>query len=99
MSRIVSTALIVLALAVPAFGQSQAINGTIEGTIVDAQGGVLPGVTVTVTNIDSGDKRSVITNESGLYRAPLLPLGTSMQCTAVMRPGIVNRATSRTTKA
>jgi outer membrane receptor protein involved in Fe transport len=76
MSRIVSTALIVLALAVPAFGQSQAINGTIEGTIVDAQGGVLPGVTVTVTNIDSGDKRSVITNESGLYRAPLLPLGT-----------------------
>ena len=38
------------AWASPSFGQSQAINGTIEGTIKDAQGGVLPGVTVTVTS-------------------------------------------------
>ena len=37
---------------------------------------VLPGVTVTVTNLDTGDQRVVVTNESGLYRAPLLPLGT-----------------------
>ena len=35
-----------------------------------------PGVTVTVTNIDTGDRRAiVVTNESGVYRAPLLPLG------------------------
>ena len=26
----------------PAYGQSQAINGTIEGTVKDAEGGVLP---------------------------------------------------------
>jgi hypothetical protein len=76
MSRIFNALLVVLALAAPAFGQSQAINGTIEGTIVDDQGAVLPGVTVTVTNIDTGDTRTVVTNESGLYRAPLLPLGT-----------------------
>ena len=37
---------------------------------------MLPGVTVTVTNVDTGDTRTVVTNESGLYRAPLLPLGT-----------------------
>ena len=36
----------------------------------------LPGVTVTVANLDTGDTRVVVTNESGLYRAPLLPLGT-----------------------
>ena len=59
-----------------AFAQSQAINGTIEGTVVDDQGAVLPGVTVTVANLDTGDTRVVVTNESGLYRAPLLPLGT-----------------------
>lgn len=76
MSRIFSALFVVLALAAPAFGQSQAINGTIEGTIVDDQGGVLPGVTVTVTNLDTGDSRTVVTNESGLFRAPLLPLGT-----------------------
>src|SRR5262249_44370291 len=56
--------------------QSQASNGTIEGTIVDASGAVLPGVTVTLTNVDTGIDRVVMTNEKGLYRAPLLPLGT-----------------------
>jgi hypothetical protein len=65
-----------LSLSGAAFAQSQAINGTIEGTIVDDQGAVLPGVTVTVANTDTGDTRVVVTNDSGLYRAPLLPLGT-----------------------
>jgi len=60
----------------PALAQSTAINGTIEGTIKDEQGAVLPGVTVTVSNVDTGDQRVVVTNESGLYRAPLLSLGT-----------------------
>ena len=59
-----------------AYAQSQATNGTIEGTIVDGSGGVLPGVTVTITNLDTGAGRSIVTNEKGLYRAPLLPLGT-----------------------
>jgi hypothetical protein len=70
------SAFIVLALASPALAQSQAANGSIEGTITDTSGGVLPGVTVTVTNVDTGTERSVVTSEKGLYRAPLLPLGT-----------------------
>ncbi len=66
-----------LVLAGPAYAQSQAAaNGSIEGTVVDPSGGVLPGVTVTVTNIDTGAGRSVVTNATGLYRALLLPLGT-----------------------
>ena len=60
----------------PAFGQSQAINGTIEGTVKDAQGGVLPGVSVTVTNTDTGAVRVVVTNDAGVFRAPLLALGS-----------------------
>src|SRR4029079_1177246 len=55
--------------------QSQAINGTIEGTITDQSGASLPGVSVTVTNVDTGDTRVVVSNEAGVYRAPLLPLG------------------------
>ena len=55
--------------------QSQAVNGTIEGTIKDASGGLLPGVTVTVHNTDTGAERVVVTDANGLYRAPLLPLG------------------------
>jgi hypothetical protein len=67
----------VLALVAPyaAWAQAQAANGNIEGTARDTSGAPLPGVTVTVTNMDTGTTRSVVTNESGGYRAPLLPLG------------------------
>jgi hypothetical protein len=62
MFRSLFALVLVLALAAPAAAQSQAVNGTIEGTIVDSSGAVLPGVTVTVTNTDTGARRSVITN-------------------------------------
>jgi len=69
--------LLVCALAAgPAFAQSQAANGAIEGTVTDSSGAVLPGVTITITNLGTGTERVVATNEKGLYRAPLLPLGT-----------------------
>ena len=74
--RTIYSLLVCLALAAPAWAQSQAANGAIEGTISDSSGGVLPGVTITVTNIDTGASRTIITNDKGLYRAPLLPLGT-----------------------
>ena len=74
--RTIFSIFICLALAIPGWAQSQAANGAIEGTVFDTSGGVLPGVTVTITSIDTGAQRIVITNEKGLYRAPLLPLGT-----------------------
>jgi len=70
------SALLSLSLTAPAFAQSQGANGAIEGTVSDTSGGILPGVTVTVTNVDTGTERSLVTNEKGLYRVPLLPLGT-----------------------
>lgn len=76
MHRIFSAFVLALALASSAFAQSTATNGTIEGTVMDDQGALLPGVTVTITNTDTGEQRVVVTNENGLYRAPLLSLGT-----------------------
>jgi len=67
--------LLSLSIAAAASAQSQAANGAIEGTVTDASGGVLPGVTITVTSIDTGASRSLVTNEVGIFRAPLLPLG------------------------
>jgi hypothetical protein len=75
MLRIIVSALLSLSLTAPAFAQSQAANGAIEGTVTDSSGGVLPGVTVTITNVDTGAERVVITNDKGMYRAPLLTLG------------------------
>ncbi len=73
--RVVLALALVLSTAALSSAQSQAINGTIEGTVTDESGGALPGVTVTVANLDTGDTRVVVTSESGVYRAPLLPLG------------------------
>ncbi len=75
MRRSLLALLFALVAVLPAAAQSTAINGSIEGVITDESGAVLPGVTVTVTNLDTGDTRVVVTNESGLYRAPLLSLG------------------------
>src|SRR6185369_10611735 len=65
-------------LSSPAAGwaQSQAANGSIEGTVTDTTGATLPGATVTVTSADTGAQRSVVANENGVFRALLLPLGT-----------------------
>src|SRR6187402_1565793 len=76
MLRTFTAFILSLALGSAAFAQSNAANGTIEGTVKDDQGALLPGVTVTVANVDTGDQRVVVTNTSGLYRAPLLSLGT-----------------------
>lgn len=64
-----------LVAAAPVAGQSQAINGSIEGTIKDPSGAVLPGVSVTLHHLDTGTDRVVVTNANGVFRAPLLPLG------------------------
>ncbi len=75
MFRLILAFILGVATALPAAAQSTAINGSIEGVVTDESGAVLPGVTVTVANLDTGDTRVVVTSESGLYRAPLLPLG------------------------
>jgi hypothetical protein len=76
MFRLLSALVLMASVAVSAAAQSTSINGVIEGTVKDQQGALLPGVTITVTNTDTGEVRVAITNESGLYRAPLLSLGT-----------------------
>ena len=52
MLRFLLAFVLALSPALPAFAQSTAINGTIEGTVTDDQGAVLPGVTVTVINAE-----------------------------------------------
>lgn len=54
-----------------AFGQT----ATITGTVTDSSGAVIPGVTVTVTNMDTNAPRTVMADARGNYVAPLLPVG------------------------
>jgi hypothetical protein len=66
-----------IALLTPStFAQSQALNGQIEGTVLDQNNAAVSNAIITVTNIGTGTTRTVTTDESGVYRFPLLPLGT-----------------------
>src|SRR5262245_51608203 len=47
----------------------------ISGTVKDQSGAVLPGVEVTATQTDTGISRMTVTNETGSYVLPNLPLG------------------------
>jgi len=59
-------------IATPAMAQTT--NGVIAGIASDAQGGVLPGVTVTARNVDTGATRNITTEADGRFRlAGLLP--------------------------
>src|SRR2546422_6512436 len=64
---------VVLLCGTLAYGQNTA--GTILGAVSDESGARLPGVTVTITHLDTGIVRSVTTDEAGRYRAPALGLG------------------------
>jgi Carboxypeptidase regulatory-like domain len=57
-----------LLLCVARVGLAQNTNsGDIRGTVTDPSGAVLPGVSVTVTNQDTGVVREFVTNSDGLY--------------------------------
>ncbi|HEY1305534.1 MAG TPA: carboxypeptidase-like regulatory domain-containing protein [Vicinamibacterales bacterium] len=70
-------ALVVMMVAITgAIAGAQDFRGTIEGTVTDSTGGVLPGVTVTVTNTATSVEQRVVTDEAGRYRALYLNPGT-----------------------
>ena len=68
-----STALLVCALSCGlVWGQATA---QISGTVSDQTGAVLPGAEVTATQTETGLARTTISNETGSYVLPNLPLG------------------------
>jgi Carboxypeptidase regulatory-like domain len=71
-NSIATLALLVLS-ASAAYAQFD--RGTISGTIKDAQGGVVPGVTVTITNTATQQSRTTVSDGSGFYTFPNLTAG------------------------
>src|ERR1700676_4800878 len=58
-------------LPAAAFGQTAELTGQ----ITDPSRANIPGANVTVTNIDNGIQRKVVSNTAGLYTVPLLQPG------------------------
>src|SRR5579872_97678 len=65
-----------LALGIAAPLIAQNLSGVISGTVTDSSQAVIPNATVTIVNADTKVTAwHGVTNESGLYRAPDLPVG------------------------
>ena len=70
-----SAILVALAFATAGITTAQERFGTLRGTVTDQQGAAVPGVTVTVTNVETGEVRSFVTDTEGNYLAPDLNPG------------------------
>jgi hypothetical protein len=80
--------LLIVGLSILLAASALAQTGRVGGKIVDQQGGVLPGATVTITNVATGLSSSVVTNAAGAYLFPSLDPGSYRL--AVSMPGFAN---------
>jgi len=93
-------ALLVVSLPVCVLAQSS--SGSISGIVSDEQGGALPGVTISATNVATSATRTTVSNETGHYQIALLPPGTydvafdDIECAPFVKPSISIRSGATT---
>ena len=89
--KLLFSAFLISLLAVAAFGQVD--QGRIGGLIKDPSGAVIPGVTITVKNLSTGEERMVISGDSGEYLVSgLRPAMYSVKATL---PGFASAETTQ----
>jgi len=71
--RLLALTLVLVSLS--AYAPGQGATGQITGTVTDAAGAVVPGASVTVTNLATSLTREVVTGDEGGFAVPLLPPG------------------------
>src|SRR5713226_2337257 len=74
MARVLVVVFFALGLLANA-SHAQSTNAAVGGQITDEQGRVVPGVTVALTNLNTGVPYEAKTNGDGFYNAPNLPPG------------------------
>jgi hypothetical protein len=74
MNKILAAALLLVSLLSSGVS-AQTTNATLGGTVSDASRALIPGVTVTATNTQTGIVTTVLTNETGAYQFPSLQTG------------------------
>src|ERR1700760_497123 len=72
LARLAILSAILLSLSTVGLAQFKA---SIQGTVSDAKGGIVPGAKVTVANQDTGVSRDTSTSDQGFYRVDQLPPG------------------------
>ena len=74
-NRLLFVGLLLALLSLPVAASAQTVTGTLQGTVSDSKGAVVPGADVVVRNIDTGQERNLKTGSEGAYLASFLPLG------------------------
>ena len=75
--RLSARALLALCICcLPLSLAAQTVTGTVTGIVKDTSGAVLPGVTITFTQIETSRQESVVTDRDGRYTSQPLQLGT-----------------------
>jgi len=74
--KLLGPAVLALVFPVVLAAQSQATTGVIRGTVTDPSGTAVAGASVVLHESQTGFQRQVVTNERGIFIAPLMPLGT-----------------------
>lgn len=72
--RIVTAASLAILMALVG-AWAQVGTGTYIVQVRDASGSVVPGASVTITHVDTGQVRQGATNDEGMFRVPILPVG------------------------
>lgn len=73
--KLFCSSLLAIALSINIFAQSEAGSSSLEGTITDANGAIVPGANVSVKNTETGLERNVISNSEGRFFVAVLPVG------------------------
>jgi outer membrane receptor for ferrienterochelin and colicin len=68
--------LVILAIASVVSAQTQITTGTIQGTVTDANGAIVPGANVEIKNLDTNFSRTLTTDDGGRFVALALPPGS-----------------------
>src|SRR6266404_4570163 len=86
LSKLSFRAVLVFACAAIFAGSAHAqYRASIKGVVTDPGGGVVSGVTVTLTNLETSQKQTATTNENGIYNFSALP--PSKYSLTVEKPG------------
>src|SRR5437762_10470927 len=76
MKNVLVSAVVFLVVILSTHTFAQTSNATLGGTVSDASGALIPGVTLTATNTGTGIVTTVLTNEAGAYQFASLQTGT-----------------------
>jgi hypothetical protein len=86
MKKFLTLMTLLFVTAMVGYGQATSVNGgSIQGTITDPSGAVVPGANVTITGTDTGSVKAVTTDSAGFYSVG--PLNPGNYNITVVRPG------------